>query len=86
MSGVRILVADDEPNLRRVLRAILVRDGYDVVAVENGEEALAKLDDDVSVIITDLRMPKIDGMAVLEQVSREYPAIPVIMMRLMAVS
>ncbi len=76
---VRILVADDEPNLRRVLGAILVRDGYEVVQAENGEEALALVDDGVDVVISDLRMPRLDGMEVLRRIVAEHPDVPVIM-------
>jgi two-component system, NtrC family, response regulator AtoC len=75
----RILVADDEPNLRRVLSAILHRDGYDVVQAADGTEALELLGEDVTVVITDLKMPKIDGMEVLRKVSTTHPHVPVIM-------
>ncbi len=75
----RILVADDEPNLRRVLSAILMRAGYDVVQAADGKEALDLLDDTVDVVITDLKMPKIDGMAVLREVGVRRPSVPVIM-------
>ena len=75
----RILVADDEPNLRRVLAAILTRDGYEVVAVSDGAEALERLDDTIDVVITDLKMPKASGMEVLEHVSAAQMRAPVIM-------
>ena len=75
----QILVADDELNLRRVLEAQLKRDGYDVIAVEDGQQALDALEEHhVDVIISDLRMPKVDGMTLLKQVVRELPDIPVI--------
>jgi two-component system, NtrC family, response regulator AtoC len=75
----RILVADDEPNLRRVLTAILQRDGYEVVVAADGAEALARVTDQVDVVITDLKMPRVDGMEVLRQVAANEPGIPVIM-------
>lgn len=75
----RILVADDEPNLRRVLAAILSREGYEVRQAVDGAEALEKIDDSVHVVITDLKMPRVDGMEVLRTVSARFPAIPVIM-------
>ncbi len=75
----KILVADDEPNLRRVLTAILMRDGYDVMQAADGAEALSRVDDDVNVVITDLKMPKIDGMEVLRRLGTERPNLPVIM-------
>ena len=53
----QILVADDEPNLRRVLRAQLEREGYEVQLVEDGEEALIWLKDNhVDLLITDLKL------------------------------
>src|SRR5215468_5072070 len=75
---MRILVADDEPNLRRVLTAILQREGYEVVLATDGEEALALLDPTIAAVITDLRMPRRDGMDVLRQTVADYPDIPVI--------
>jgi two-component system, NtrC family, response regulator AtoC len=75
---MRILVADDEPNLRRVLSAILSREGYEVVQATDGEEALALLDPTITAVITDLRMPRRDGMDVLRQVVADYPDVPVI--------
>ncbi len=74
----RILVADDEPNLRRVLTAILRRDGHDVVQATAGDEAMALLDG-VDVLVTDLRMPRVDGMELLRHAVRVAPHVPVIM-------
>ena len=62
----QILVVDDELNLRRVLRAQLERDGYDVHTAEDGDQALSLLrEHHIDLVITDLRMPKIDGMELL---------------------
>jgi two-component system, NtrC family, response regulator AtoC len=77
----QVLVADDEPNLRRVLGALLNRDGHDVHPAENGEQALALLrEHHIDLVITDLRMPKLDGMGLLREVSRLDPGLPVIML------
>jgi len=75
----RILVADDELNLRRVLVALLRRDGHEVVQATDGAEAMELLGQDIDVVITDLRMPKVDGMEVLRTASRTFPHVPVIM-------
>ena len=76
----RILVADDEPSLRRVLGATLQREGYEVVTAVNGEDALAQLAaKGADAVITDLKMPKLDGMAVLRRLAIESPDVPVIM-------
>jgi DNA-binding NtrC family response regulator len=78
MQTAKILVADDEQNLRRVLVAMLRRDGHDVVQAASGLEAIAQLAE-VDVVITDLRMPGADGMDVLKTAARTFPQIPVIM-------
>jgi two-component system, NtrC family, response regulator AtoC len=77
----QILVVDDEQNLRRVLSAQLTRDGYDVHAVEDGEAALAFLKEHhIDLVITDLRMPKLDGMDLLRAALRDDPSRPVVML------
>ncbi len=78
MQPAKILVADDEQNLRRVLVALLRRDGHEVVQAASGLEAIERLTD-VDVVITDLRMPGADGMEVLRTASKNYPHVPVIM-------
>jgi DNA-binding NtrC family response regulator len=75
----RVLIADDEINIRRVLEAILRRDGYDVVTAANGLEALAGMTRGVHTVITDLKMPGLDGMGLLRKLSSEYPDVPVVM-------
>jgi nitrogen regulation protein NR(I) len=76
----QILVVDDEPNLRRVLRAQLERDGYDVHTAEDGELALALLrEHHIDLVITDLRMPKLDGMELLRRITALEDAMPVVM-------
>jgi DNA-binding NtrC family response regulator len=76
----RILVADDEPNIRRVLAAVFAREGYEVSAVQDGAEALRTLEgEEVHAIVADLRMPRMDGMALLKHVVAEYPHLPVVM-------
>jgi DNA-binding NtrC family response regulator len=76
----RIVLADDELNLRRVLGAILTRDGYEVLEARDGEEALGLVGPGVAALITDLRMPRMDGMELLRRVTSECPDLPVIML------
>ncbi|HWO24291.1 MAG TPA: sigma-54 dependent transcriptional regulator [Kofleriaceae bacterium] len=78
MGSAKILVADDEHNLRRVLVAMLRRDGHEVVQAASGLEAIERFPE-VDVVITDLRMPGADGMEVLRTVARTHPHVPVIM-------
>jgi two-component system, NtrC family, response regulator AtoC len=75
----RVLVADDELNMRRVLEAMLRREGYDVITAANGVEALGGMSAGVHTVITDLKMPVLDGMALLKRLSAEYPDVPVVM-------
>ena len=76
----RILVVDDEENARIALSKILTREGYDVASAGNGYEALNYLRDrEVELIITDINMPEMNGMAFLRELNRSHPASNVIM-------
>ncbi|MFL5411847.1 MAG: sigma-54-dependent transcriptional regulator [Myxococcales bacterium] len=75
----RVLVVDDEQSLRKVLAATLQREGYEVSVCANGEEAIAALDrDGADVVVTDLVMPKMDGLTLLRKVVARHPDVPVI--------
>ncbi len=76
----RILVVDDEENARIALSKILTLEGYDVASAGNGYEALNYLrGKDVELIITDINMPEMNGMAFLRELNRSHPASNVIM-------
>jgi len=80
-AGKRILVVDDDPSLLRLLSLRLESAGYQVEAVESAEKALASLASfQPYLIITDLRMGGMDGMALFETVHSRYPALPVIIL------
>ncbi len=66
-------------NMRRVLEAILRREGYDVVTAANGLQALAEMNRDIRTVITDLKMPGLDGMGLLRKLQTDYPEVPVVM-------
>src|SRR5438477_9478965 len=75
----RVLVVDDEQSLRKVLAATLQREGYEVTVCSNGEEAIAALDrDGADVVVTDLVMPRMDGLTLLRKVVARHPDVPVI--------
>jgi len=77
----QILVVDDEANLRRVLTAQLSRDGYEVHTAPDGEAGLAVLrEHHIDLVITDLRMPKMDGLELLRQALRGDPQLPVVIL------
>ena len=76
----KILVVDDDEQMREDVAEMLEREGYEVTHVGSGEEALEKLKkEDIDVILTDLMMPGIDGMEVLRQSKKLKPAVRVIM-------
>jgi DNA-binding response OmpR family regulator len=76
----RILVADDELITLRGLERVLSREGHEVVTAENGEEALKILKEGkVDILVTDIRLPGIDGVSLLEWTKQHLPDIKVIM-------
>ncbi len=76
-----LLVLDDEKNYLLVLEALLSDAGYTVTALNDPETGLAFLEEsEVDVIVTDMKMPKITGREVLEQVKKNWPHIPVLIM------
>ncbi|PKN60798.1 MAG: DNA-binding response regulator [Deltaproteobacteria bacterium HGW-Deltaproteobacteria-11] len=76
----RILIVDDELNMRLVLQAMLKKEGYIVAAASDGLEALKmlKTTGPLDVVVTDLKMPNLDGMGLLDRMIRDYPSTPVI--------
>src|SRR5512143_2070394 len=76
----QVLIVDDEPNLRKILAAQLSRDGYDVLTAEDGEQVLTILrENHVGLVVTDRKMPKVDGMTLLREALREDPDLPIVM-------
>jgi two-component system, NtrC family, response regulator len=75
-----ILLVDDEPNSRFGISQILTDEGYQVIAAENGREALEKLrGNSINVVVTDERMPDLTGMDLLSEIQKSDPEIPVIL-------
>jgi len=75
----RILVVDDEPNAVKVLSAILSDAGYIVLESSSVAKAIKILSqEDIDVVITDLKMPGKDGMHLFEHITEKYPDVPVI--------
>ncbi len=81
MAGARILVVDDEPNVRTLLQEQLEAEGYHVTLAASGEEALSRAAAQVpDVAIVDLTMPGMDGMMLTERLVDRYPTLPVLML------
>jgi CheY-like chemotaxis protein len=75
----RILIVDDEASLREMGKVLLEAQGYEVLCAEDGFEGLAALKQSLpDLIISDLRMPNMNGFEFLSVVRRRFPAIPVI--------
>jgi DNA-binding NtrC family response regulator len=78
---IRILVVDDEQNQRELLQGFLLKKGYSVQTAENGQQALGWLKDHVcEVILTDHRMPGMDGTSLLKEIKRLFPETWVVLM------
>ena len=83
--GYKILIVDDEPEIRDLLHLYLEKDGYEVVEAADGAEALSALQEEslksegIDLVILDIMMPGIDGYRVLQNI-RENSNIPVIML------
>jgi DNA-binding NtrC family response regulator len=77
----KILIVDDEPDICKALEFLLTREGYDISTANSGESAIAKMDKaSFDLIMTDLKMGKVDGMTVIEKAKEINPGTAVIMM------
>ncbi|MFH0783357.1 MAG: sigma-54 dependent transcriptional regulator [Pseudomonadota bacterium] len=75
-----VLIVDDERSMRDFLKILLEKAGHKVAIAENSQKALAILDNQqVDVIVSDIRMPGMTGIELLETVKRDFPDLPVIM-------
>ncbi|MFO7717392.1 MAG: response regulator, partial [Desulfohalobium sp.] len=76
----RILIVDDELDIRTSLAGILEDEGHSVVEAESGEDALASMSNqEVGLVFLDIWLPGMDGLAVLERLRRDWPDVPVVM-------
>ena len=76
----RILVADDHDHMRRILGIILNND-YDLIFAENGQEALEKIrTQEIDLVLTDFRMPHINGLELIRLIQEEKPELSFILM------
>ncbi|KAB2910432.1 MAG: response regulator, partial [Kofleriaceae bacterium] len=81
MIKARVLVADDKENFIKLLRRILPEDRFDVTPAEDGARAMALLAaGSFDVVVSDIRMPGADGMAVLQEAKARDPDVEVVLM------
>ena len=79
MQTQKVLVVDDDPGVRAMLSQALDRSGYDVQIAVDGSEALGMIrDNPFNLVITDIRLPKVDGLQLLGEIKQSTPQIPVI--------
>lgn len=81
MEKLKIMVVDDESRMRKLVKDFLRKKGYEVIEAADGEEALDHFfeDKNISLIICDVMMPKIDGFEVVKEI-RQYSEVPIIML------
>ena len=76
-----ILVVDDEKNYLLVLKELLVEEGYEVLTAQSGADALAILNEtELDLVVTDMKMPGMSGVELLEKLKQKDPQLPVVMM------
>ncbi|MBC8431584.1 MAG: response regulator [Desulfobacterales bacterium] len=81
MEKMKMMLVDDEERFLSTTQKLLVKKGYDVVTAVSGAEALEKLRvQNVHVVILDVKMPGMDGNAVLREIKRQFPLTEVIML------
>lgn len=82
MDGIKILVADDEARMRKLVHDFLNRAGYTVLEAPDGEKALDTYynDRDIALIILDVMMPGLDGFSVCREIREDNKEIPIIML------
>ncbi len=81
MANERILIVEDEEGMREFLKILLGKERYEVVTCTSADEAIEKIkEEDFNVVITDIKMPGMDGIELLEAVKQIDPLLPVIIM------
>ncbi len=76
-----VLIVDDEKNYPPILSAVLEEEGFETLTANSGQDALNILESsDVDIVLTDMKMPAMDGIALLERIKERDPDLPVIMM------
>ena len=79
----RIMIVDDEEDIREVLKLYLESEKWEIIEASNGEEAITKMNEGsnflkVGLIICDIRMPKVNGVETIEYLKKECPSKPIL--------
>jgi CheY-like chemotaxis protein len=81
--SARVLVADDDPQMRRLIRSILAREGFPIEEAADGLHALDRIEQGgIDLVVLDFEMPRLDGLGVLEELRAQMrtAGLPVIML------
>jgi CheY-like chemotaxis protein len=79
----RVLIADDEESMRSLVARAIAMDGHDIVTAQDGAEALdilAREDGAFDLLLTDIQMPIMDGIALALSAARDFPALTILLM------
>ncbi len=79
----KILIADDEESMRLLVSRAIAMDGHDIITAEDGAEALdiiTRADGAFDLLLTDIKMPVMDGIALALAVARDYPKLTILLM------
>jgi len=77
-----VLVVDDEPMIRKVVTWVLRRSGYEVITAPDGEAGLETFQncEDIALVLSDIVMPRLDGVGMVRELRQRRPSIPVLFM------
>lgn len=79
----RVLIADDEDSMRSLVARAIAMDGHEIVTAQDGAEALDILTDNAGafdLLLTDIKMPIMDGIALALSAARDFPALTILLM------
>src|SRR5262249_58737770 len=77
----RVLVVEDSASQAEMIQSYLTDEGYAVELARNGQEGLKALEQKIpDIVVTDLQMPELDGLQLVETVRKQYPRVPIILM------
>ncbi|MDA9467197.1 MULTISPECIES: response regulator [Bradyrhizobium] len=77
---IKVLIIDDEPPIRKLLRMGLTTQGYEILEASNGKTALEKLDEDPALIILDLGLPDVQGHELLRTIRTRNEGVPIVVL------
>ncbi|MDN5303434.1 MAG: hypothetical protein PWP46_313 [Fusobacteriaceae bacterium] len=77
----KILIIEDEKNMRKIIKDYLIRENYEIIEAEDGEEGLNKFfDNNIDLVILDIMLPKIDGWSVCKQIRNKNKEVYILML------